>query len=915
MTRPKRLLAIAGGLIVFLLALLLVLPLLFRDRIAQRVKTEVNRSVNARVDWRDVGLGFFSNFPNLTLTLNDLTAVGVGRFEADTLAAIRHFGVVLDLGSVLGNVLGGGKPIVVRSIELDGPRLSLIKLEDGTANWDIAKDTATAEAAPAESKPVAVSLRRFEIRDAAVAFDNRQAGLKASLAGYQQSLSGDFQRDVVAVQTRAQADSVSVTFAGIPYLNRVRLDFKADAVADLAKKSYTLKDTELKLNDLQLGVSGSATTANDRIVLDLTFGAPSTDFRHILSLVPAIYAHDFQSVQTSGAIAVSGKVKGEYGDSAFPSFALNAKVDNGAFKYRDLPLPARDIFMDLSITNPGGDADSTVVRLQRFHVRMGRDPIDATMVLRTPVSDPDVDLHVTGKLDLADVRRTMKLEGIDELAGTVAADATVRTRMSYIDTKQYGKVAARGTLDIGNLSVKGAGLPQPLAIQQASLSLAPERAELKSFKGSVGSSDLQASGSLENLLGFVLRDDVLRGNATLRSNRFNLDEWRSGEGELEIIPVPARIDFGLDATIAELLYDKMKMTNARGRLRIKDQRITIEDFKMKALGGEIALTGYYETVDSTRPTFDVGMKLATIQIPAAFEALTTVQMLAPVAKYAKGTFSTDLRMNGALGKNMMPLFDALTGRGNLQTSQLVVQDFPALEKLADVTKLQFLDNPTMRNLSTAFQIRDGRLHVSPFAVNLGPTTMNVSGSNGLDQSLEYALRLKVPRAELGQAANNAVAGLISRAGAAGIDLNTAQEVELGIQLGGTVTNPSIKVDAASAVSSVKENVEQAVREGVSKKLSAEAEKLIQEAEQRAAGIRKESAALAETAKREGYKQAEALEQRATNPLLKAAAKPAADKLRKEADVKAAGIVREGDQRAEELVADARRQAGQAGAQP
>ena len=71
--------------------------------------------------------------------------------------------------------------------------------------------------------------------------------------------------------------------------------------------------------------------------------------------MPAIYAHDFQSVKTSGTIAVSGRVKGEYGDSAFPSFALNAKVDNGAFQYPDLPLPARDIFMDLSIANPGGE--------------------------------------------------------------------------------------------------------------------------------------------------------------------------------------------------------------------------------------------------------------------------------------------------------------------------------------------------------------------------------------------------------------------------------------------------------------------------------------------------------------------------------------------------------------------------------
>ncbi len=913
MTRRTRILTLAGVLIALPLALLVAIPLLFRDRIEQRVKAAANRTLDARVDWRDVGLTFFRNFPNLTLTLDDLTVAGVGRFERDTLASMRHLGVVLDLASVAGSFLGGGgKPIVVRSIELDGPRLSLIKLEDGTANWDITKKTPEAEPRPEAGKPVAISLRRFDIRDAAVAFDNRQAKLKASLSGFHESLSGDFSQDLVAIQTRAVADTVSLTFAGVPYLNRVKLDFTADVQADLARKSYRFKNTGLRLNDLTLGVSGSANRAGEDIGLDLTFNAPSTDFRSILSLVPAIYAHDFQSVKTSGKIAVNGKVKGTYGDSAFPALALNAKVDNAAFQYPDLPLPARDISMDLSIANPGGHADSTVVRLQRFHVQIGRDPIDATMVLRTPLSDPDVDLRVTGKLDLADVRRTMKLEGIDQLTGTVAADAAVRTRMSYIDSKQYDKVDARGSVDVGNLTVKGADLPHPMAVQQASLQLAPQHAELKSFRGSVGSSDIEASGSLENLLGFALRDDVLRGSATVRSRRFDLNEWRSSEGDLQVIKVPPKIDFGLDATVGELSYGKLKMTNARGRLRVKDQRVTLENFRMNTLGGEIGVTGFYETTDPARPAFDVGLRMTEVDIPSAFEALTTVRLLAPVAKYARGNFSTDLKVDGALDQNMMPLLKGLDGSGSLQTSQLVLQDFPALEKVVDVTKLQFLDNPTLRSLRTAFQIRDGRLHVDPFAVNLGPTTMNVSGSNGLDQSLQYALRLRVPRSELGAAANQAVAGLVSRAGGAGIDLKTASEIELGIQLAGTVTNPSVKVDAGSVVSSVKEGVTQAVRGAATEKASAEATRLIQEAEQRASAIRQEAQTLAEKVKGEGYQQADALTARATNPILRAAAEPAADQLRKEADDKAAGIIREADKRANAVLSEARGKAGQPG---
>src|SRR5918995_394306 len=156
MKRP-RLLAALGGLLALLLLLLLIVPVLFKDTIAERVKTAVNGNVNARVDWRDVGVSFFRQFPNLTLTLDDLTAVGVDSFQGDTLAAVKHLGISVSLPSVLGNALGGSGPIVVRGIELDQPRLSLIALEDGTANWDISK--ASRQSPDASSKAMDISLR------------------------------------------------------------------------------------------------------------------------------------------------------------------------------------------------------------------------------------------------------------------------------------------------------------------------------------------------------------------------------------------------------------------------------------------------------------------------------------------------------------------------------------------------------------------------------------------------------------------------------------------------------------------------------------------------------------------------------------------------------------------------------------
>jgi len=919
----RKTLIIVGAVLGLLLLLLVLVPVLFGGRIAERLKTEANRSLNAKVNWQDAGLSLFGDFPNLTLGLDGLTVVGVGKFEGDTLAAIRRLGVVLDLASAVRNALGSSAPVVVRAIELDRPRLSLVKLKDGSANWDITKPDTTA-AAPADTaagRAMAISLRRFEIDSGVVAVDNQAGNLSASVVGFDQSLSGDFGSEQLTIRTLAHADEVSVEFAGIPYLRKVRLDASTDVAADLAKKSFTLKESGVRLNELTLAFSGSVASVGERLALDIAFGAPKTEFKHILSLVPAVYTRDFASVQTSGSLAVSGKVKGEYGEDAFPSLTLNARVENGTFRYPDLPLPARDIALDLAITNPGGDADSTTVNLRRFHVVLGQNPVDAVLVVRTPISDPDVDARVAGKVDLSDLRRTMKLEGMQELAGTIAADAAVRTRMSWLDSAnpQYDRISARGTVNVAGVTVKSDSLPHPLSIREASLTLAPKSAELRSFDATIGGSDMRLSGRLDNLLGFALRDDVLRGSATLASRRFDLNEWRSDEGELSVIPVPANLDFGFDATVNEVLYDNLTLRNARGRLRVKDQRITLENFTFNTLGGGFAINGFYETTDVSKPTFDVGVKIQKLDIPQAFEAFTTVKMLAPVAEYAKGTFSTDLKLSGPLGKDMMPVYTQLTGQGSLQTSILRLQDFPPLDKVASLTKLSLLQDPGLKAVSSKFAVRDGRLHVQPFDVGIGQTSMRVSGSNGIDKSLDYDLSLKVPRSLLGAEANQAISGLMSKAAGAGVDLGAAQEIALGIKLGGKVNDPSVSTNVGSVAGSTAQAAGQAVQEAAEQQVnkavdsakqraSAEAAKLVAEAEKQAASIRAEGNALAEKVKKEGYLQADSLVAKSKGPLEQAAAKLAADRLRKETDTKAAGIVKEADTRANSLVAEAKKKA-------
>ncbi|HSG08951.1 MAG TPA: AsmA-like C-terminal region-containing protein [Longimicrobiales bacterium] len=918
---------VAGGTLVGLfLVALSVLPLFLRGRIEARAHAEIERALDAQVAWSGVSLTFFRDFPNLTMALDDLTVVGNGDFAGDTLVSMKGFRLVLDVGTVVRALRGTG-PVLVRSVQLDAPSLRLSVLDGGSASWDIARPGTAENEPPAPSgRGVTIELQSLAVTDGRLLLEDPRTGLYVSMAGLQHSLSGDFSQDRFVVRTLTRADATTVRFAGLPYLEGVALDFRADLDADMVGRRFAFADNQLRLNDLLLEFAGSAVRSADGVALDMTFHAPRTEFAQILSLVPMVYAHDFEELETSGTFSLEGRVQGDWGDRAFPSFALTAEVADGMFRYPDLPLPARDVSLHLAMNNPGGDVDSTVVRLERFHLVLGDQPVDAALTLRTPASDPDIDLVVKGTVNLADVARTVKFADVEELSGTVRADAAVRARMSDVDAARWDRVGARGTVAATDVALRSAAFPHPIAVREATLELSPQRADVQSLQMQLGSSDVRAAGSLDNVLGFALRREALRGRATFHSENFNLDEWKS-DSALQLIPVPAGVDLALDGTVDRLTYGALDMADARGTLLVKDQRVTLEELTLETLGGHVGVTGFYETTDPVRPTFGVGLALDSLDIPGASAALLTVRSLAPVARFARGAFTAQLTLDGALGSGMEPVFGALNGGGSLQTTSLVLEGFPAMARLADALSLPQLTNPTLSALRSTIDIHDGRLHVRPFQVRMGEFRLSVSGSNGVDQSLDYTLALAVPRTLLGGAADQAFRTLLADAGRAGLELQATDSLEVSVAVRGLVTAPTVETAFGRAITTVGDQARQAVAGAVTQRLDAtearvdstaeenlrraqaRADSIIQAAEARATAVRTEARMLADTLRAEANRGADKLVAEATNPVARVAARAAADRLRKEADAKAEAMVQEADRRAEAMVAEARVRAG------
>ena len=676
------------GLAVVLIILLTV-PYLFKDKIVALVKEEANAALNAKLEFKDVDLSLIRHFPNLSVELTGLSIVNLAPFEGDTLLRANSLGMTLDLMSVIG-----GDELSIRSVTLDGSVMNFLVTEDGKSNWDIAKPSPPG--APSEPSAFKASLKRYALSRTRILYDDKSLGFYLLLDGVEHEGSGDFTQDLFTLSTSTTATAATMKYAGIPYISKAKTHILADLEMDMKNFKFVFKDNKVGLNDLQLSVDGFVAMPDTNIDMELKFATDQTDFKTILSMVPAVYANDFASVQTSGTMKLSAFLKGRYNAVSMPGFGLELNIADGRMKYPSLPAEVKDIAVDLSVTNPDGVPDHTSVDLSRFHVNVAGDVLDARLKLNTPVSDPDIDAFLKGRIDLSNIGKFYPLSKGTSLTGRMAADASMKGRLSAAEKQDFSRFTASGSLRIDDMYYASPDMPGPVAMRTMEVYLNPETVRLSNLMMTVGKTDLKADGTLENLLGYMVKEQVLRGRLNLLSSTVDVNEWMSAPSDsattgaasaMSVVEVPANIDFTLSATIGRLAYDDLDIRNVKGTLAVRDRSLLMNGVSLELLGGTIGMSGSYDTKNPKSPGIDFSMDLKDIDIQQTVKSVDAVGKMAPLAKHCTGRFGTSMELKGILDQQMSPVLNSLSGGGKLNTSAIVISGFPAFSKVADLLKM------------------------------------------------------------------------------------------------------------------------------------------------------------------------------------------------------------------------------------
>lgn len=456
-------LGLVGLMVVLVIAAVIIIPLVvdpndFRDRIAAAVEEETGRSLEIE------GEISLSVFPWLGLEVGRMRLGNPPGFGDAPFAEIASAGVGARLMPLLS------RRLEISTLRLDGLRLNLLQLADGSNNWaDLGDDSDRSAPAPAPDRGPPMQLDHIgglSLTDAVVRFEDRQAGSVVE-AVIPKLTTGEL------APGRAfplDAEALLRLDGGAQAVN-VRLGARVQFADDLATVTVT-----------DLAVEGDADAAGGRQSFSLRTPRLAADLEAQTLAIPELTAElagirmtaDINGARIVDAPAFSGRlavaefspraVLEELGeaapDTADPAVLAKASL-NARYQADAEQVQLEDLLLLLDDTTLSGTASIGFGEITRVRAQLALDAIDLDRYLppepeeqapgRGPAEDVELAFDWLDGLDLDASFRAdrLKVSGLTltDLEGRAVATDGVLTLQPFGAALYGGQVRGTARLD------------------------------------------------------------------------------------------------------------------------------------------------------------------------------------------------------------------------------------------------------------------------------------------------------------------------------------------------------------------------------------------------------------------------------------------------------------------------------------
>jgi hypothetical protein len=634
-------------------------------------------------------------------------------------------------------------------------------------------------------------------------------------------------------------------------------------------------------------------------------------------------------------------MKGIMDDMRMPSTHAELNVDKASFQYPGMPASASNIKLNFLMDNTDGNPDNTHLVIAPLQAVLGGDPISVELDMKTPISNPYAKGKIDIDLDLDEWKKLIPLESGTDISGEVKAHFAFDGHYSAlakenIAEEQFNDLKASGDIALNQIKYNAAGT-LPLSMKSLSMSVSPSDFAVVGDGIQYGKSAMSLNGKLQNMLGYYLNDETLKGQLVINSKSIDLNEWMSAMSSSEAPTatkdeksdgngaegttaaansasntaasesprIPDNLDLMFNMNAGRLIYEDYDLQQVTAKAEIKDGILNVNPLAASIFGArvEIASMSYTNPIGG-KPTVKGGFNILNVNPANLATTLSLVKEYAPIVGRIQGLANIETQMGMQLKPNMDMDLATLTAGGlfNLFSGNLDVPSW--MGEAAKQLQWGAADKMSLKPTKAGFLIENGQFKLKDsIGVNLPKECqMKLGGSVDLSKQLHLGGTLmakgrKLPFTITGDMKNPKLTvgwkGALKEAAAPVINqLKDKAFDALNKQIADILKEAKEKADLLR--SNGKET----------------ADKMRTEAKELAAKQRAETDKAYTMAMEKAKKEADALVAAAKDPIQKKLTKVAAEKLLKEADKKATEAKGEGYKLADQTEAKGNQKADQ-----
>lgn len=579
---------------------------------------------------------------------------------------------------------------------------------------------------------------------------------------------------------------------------------------------------EVTVQAAGLNITGQATSRVDEGVRSVRLDLSTDEFRiaDLLAEMPEGAVSD--TLDIDGRARFELRWAGALGGDPGPQLTGSASYSN-----LSLRTPSRGQVLD----GTGGALtfNSDMLSTPNAAGRLFGRPFEARLRVDN-FAEPMVDGHLSGQFDVAKVNDFRQGEPLP-----VSGDAAVAVDFRG-PAGELGRWTVTGPVRLTGVTYAAESLPQPATIGDATIQLTGTGIRADGLPVRIGSSQVSVTFNSQELLRHYLTEESSRSAAPLiqfnaHSSRLDVADLREdlpGVGYSDLLKARlsgTQVEGKAPEAIARERYHKPELSGYRasGSVSIGEWvnppiNASGVSFKVDLANGVIDITDVAGAVYGGLLSGDVRLDLGGAGPPfdVAYDlhirgarAGALLERWTRLGRALSGTVDFDVDGVSPLDGAFLPLTAGFEANGTARFIEGRFEDFGLAQALTTYFNMASDRIRGFKDLGGPFEIRDGRFLVKDWAFQAGGLQGAVGGAAGLGGMLDLDLVLLVPANVLQDAPvlrnNAAVAGLLGQL------TQQSGDIPVRVGVGGTMTSPSLQVNAGSLTASLREKVEAAGR--------------------------------------------------------------------------------------------------------